>query len=111
MDWVSRALQYVQVAASLLFVVLYVWSTYSPPVPHSARANLDLILCAIFAGEYLHRLLVLHTSLASRVRMVSSWWNVCDVVAFLPPLLEALLHPLTGFSLGWLDLRALKVLR
>ncbi|RMZ57560.1 hypothetical protein APUTEX25_001760, partial [Auxenochlorella protothecoides] len=108
---VALGLQYLQVAASLLFVVLYVWSTYSPPVPHSLRARMDILLCAIFAVEYLHRLLVLHTSLASRLRMATSWWNLCDAAAFLPPLLEAVLQPFTGFSLGWLDLRALKVLR
>lgn len=56
--WISLGLQYLQVAASLLFVVLYVWSTYSAPVQHSPRAMLDLLLCVIFAGEYLHRLLV-----------------------------------------------------
>lgn len=43
--------------------------------------------------------------------MATSWWNLCDAAAFLPPLLEAVLQPFTGFSLGWLDLRALKVLR
>lgn len=54
----ATGLQYVQMAASLTFVVLYVWSTYSQPSAASMRARLELVLCAIFAVEYSHRLLV-----------------------------------------------------
>ena len=55
---VKTALQIGQFAASLLFVVLYVWATYKAPAPLSWRFNLDLFLCAIFAVDYLLRFLV-----------------------------------------------------
>ena len=55
---VKRTLQVSQFAASLLFVVLYVWSTYSSPQPFSWRANLDLFLCVVFAIDYLMRFTV-----------------------------------------------------
>jgi hypothetical protein len=51
-------LQFGQFTASLLFVVLYVWSTYSTPAPFSVRYNMDLALCALFATEFLWRLFV-----------------------------------------------------
>lgn len=47
-----------QFACSLLFVVLYIWSTYSPPPPASFRYQLDVGLCVFFGLEYLHRFLV-----------------------------------------------------
>ena len=55
---VKRALQILQAVSSLLFVVLYVWSTYSTPTPNSLRANVDLTLCAVFAIEYIARFAV-----------------------------------------------------
>ena len=42
----------------LCAVVLYVWSTYSTPAPFSIRYNLDLMLCVLFATEFLFRLAV-----------------------------------------------------
>lgn len=47
-----RVLHLVQFASSLLFVILYVWSTYSTPAPFSLRALMDLMLCGVFAVEY-----------------------------------------------------------
>lgn len=47
-----------QIVASLLFVVLYVWSTYSAPSHSSWRYKLDLSLCVLFAVEYAFRVLV-----------------------------------------------------
>ena len=47
-----------QFAASFLFVVLYIWGTYSAPPASSFRYKLDVGLCAYFALEYLHRFLV-----------------------------------------------------
>lgn len=44
--------QSAQLAASMVFVVLYVWSTYTPPEPHSLRAGMDVALCALFAADY-----------------------------------------------------------
>ena len=55
-----RLLRLLQLASSLLFVILYVWSTYSTPAPFSIRANIDLVLCGVFAVEYLVRYVVSH---------------------------------------------------
>ena len=51
-------MQAAQFASTLLFVVLYIWSTYSPPPLWSIRYNLDLFLCIMFAIDYVSRLLV-----------------------------------------------------
>ncbi len=51
-------LQYVQFAASMLFVILYIWGTYSAPAPSSFRYQLDVGLCIFFGIEYVHRLMV-----------------------------------------------------
>jgi hypothetical protein len=55
---VRVAAQVVQFVLAIAFVALYVASTYSPPAPDSPRYALDLWLCAIFALEYVHRMLV-----------------------------------------------------
>ena len=55
---IRRLLQAVQFSASLIFVVLYIWSTYSSPAPWSWRYNLDLFLCAIFAVDWVSRVMV-----------------------------------------------------
>jgi hypothetical protein len=55
---VRAALQIVQFLLAIVFVALYVTATYAPPAPDSFRYTLDLWLCAVFALEYLHRLLV-----------------------------------------------------
>ena len=52
--------QAAQFGSTLLFVVLYIWSTYSPPPLWSLRYNLDLFLCAMFAVDYISRFLVCH---------------------------------------------------
>lgn len=62
--------QSVQFAASLLFVGLYVWGTYSTPARGSVRYYLELALCVVFGAEYMHRLCMGHTDPASRFRMV-----------------------------------------
>ena len=51
-------MQAAQFASTLLFVVLYIWSTYSPPPLWSIRYNLDLFLCLMFAIDYVSRFLV-----------------------------------------------------
>ena len=62
--WVARLpeiralFRFLQILSSLLFVVLYVWGTYSAPKPFSWRFNLDIALCALFATEFVWRLLV-----------------------------------------------------
>ena len=50
--------QAAQFASTLLFVVLYIWSTYSPPPLWSTRYNLDLFLCLMFAIDYISRFVV-----------------------------------------------------
>jgi hypothetical protein len=47
-----------QTLASLLFVVLYVWSTYDAPAPGSPRALADAALCVAFATDYVVRFVV-----------------------------------------------------
>lgn len=47
-----------QLVASILFVVLYVWGTYSAPVAGSWRYGLDAVLSAFFAIDYITRLMV-----------------------------------------------------
>ena len=54
--------QAAQFASTLLFVVLYIWSTYSPPPLWSIRYNLDLFLCIMFAIDYVSRFLVRATT-------------------------------------------------
>ena len=54
----KTAVQAAQFASTLLFVVLYIWSTYSPPALWSVRYNLDLMLCCMFAVDYISRFLV-----------------------------------------------------
>ncbi|KAK9808990.1 hypothetical protein WJX72_007481 [[Myrmecia] bisecta] len=104
-----QALQLGQFAASLMFVVLYVWSTYSTPAPFSARYNLDLFLCFVFAVDYAFRF----WEAESKTRMLVSVWNVLDILAFAPPLLEALLMHGANvpFKLGRFDFRWFKILR
>lgn len=47
-----------QFVLAIVFVALYVLATYSPPAPGSPRYKADIFLCALFAGEYVHRMLV-----------------------------------------------------
>lgn len=47
-----------QLVASILFVVLYVWGTYSAPVAGSWRYGLDTGLSVFFAIDYIGRLKV-----------------------------------------------------
>ena len=105
-------LQYGQFAASVLFVGLYVWGTYSTPARGSPRDLLELLLCFLFAGEYAYRLVVLHPDPGSKLRMVTSPRNVGDLLSFAPPLVEVFLQSFVpGFSFGRVDLRWFKLLR
>lgn len=108
-----RALNSVfQFSASLCFVGLYVWSTYSQPVRGGVRATLEYWLCVVFACEYVHRLFVKHQDMGSRFRMVSNPTNVLDLLSFAPTLFEWVMQLISpGFSLGRFDLRWTKLLR
>eukprot|EP00884_Botryococcus_braunii_P010005 jgi/Botrbrau1/19005/Bobra.0100s0039.1 len=98
-----------QIAASLLFVVLYVWSTYSAPCHSSWRYKLDISLCVLFALDYVFRVL----GADNKLRAFLSFWNLLDLFAVFPPLLEWALLCLhySGFSLGRFDFRWFKILR
>jgi hypothetical protein len=52
------AIELSQLVASLLFILLYVWSTYVPEEPGGWRSWLDLALCCVFAADYLYRITV-----------------------------------------------------
>ncbi|KAK9826205.1 hypothetical protein WJX81_007538 [Elliptochloris bilobata] len=103
------ALQLLQFASSVVFVCLYVASTYSAPAPFSLRYNIDILLCLLFAFEYVARIV----EAENKLRMVTSLWNVLDFLAIFPPLVElVLLHGANvPFTLGRLDLRWFKILR
>jgi hypothetical protein len=51
-------LEAAQLGASVLFILLYVWSTYVPEAPGSWRYWLDLGLCAFFFADYVYRITV-----------------------------------------------------
>ena len=55
---VRSALQLLQFASSVVFVCLYVASTYSAPAPFSLRYNIDILLCLLFALDYIARVVV-----------------------------------------------------
>ena len=101
-----------QFAASVTFVSLYVWSTYSQPAKGSLRASLDFWLCIIFAGEFIHRLIFNHKDFGSRLRMLTNPMNGLDLLSFTPTLFEVLMQQISpGFSLRRFDLRWTKLLR
>ncbi len=52
------ALQLLQFGSSVVFVCLYVASTYSAPTPFSLRYNIDILLCLLFAADYVARVVV-----------------------------------------------------
>ena len=111
------AFQAFQFVASLAFVGLYVWSTYSQPARYSWRYFMELALCIIFALEYLHRLFTEHPDVPSKIRMVTSFRNVIDLLSWAPPLVEFALLPFVPslpemmIPLQRLDLRWFKLLR
>lgn len=102
----------IQFTASVAFVGLYVWGTYSQPAKGSLRASLDFWLCIIFAGEFLHRLIFNHKDFGSRLRMLTNPMNGLDLLSFTPTLFEVLMQQSSpGFSLRRFDLRWTKLLR
>lgn len=113
--WVARLpeikaiMRFMQILSSMLFVVLYVWGTYSTPRPFSWRFNLDIALCALFATEWLWRLVVSqytsnstcpfpcikacvccftapnHETTAKTSTLMLASWQVCDKCLAAPP--------------------------
>ena len=55
---VRAAVELAQLAASLLFILLYIWSTYAPEAPGSWRHWVDVGLCCVFAVDYAYRVAV-----------------------------------------------------
>lgn len=77
----KTAVQAAQFASTLLFVVLYIWSTYSPPALWSARYNLDLMLCCMFAVDYVSRFMVIR--LLQDNHITTSFFNSLVLPVFL----------------------------
>lgn len=73
-------IQAAQFASTLLFVVLYIWSTYSPPPLWSIRYNLDLFLCVMFAIDYTSRFLVR----TAHPPCYASTWQHASILVHLP---------------------------
>lgn len=104
-----------QLAASLAFVLSYVWASYTPMAPGSPRWALDLGLSAFFAAEYAHRIWTSPHPLRACLQPL----NVVDLVSFLPCLLEsaaacALPPSLAGALrqlVGAIDLRWARIFR
>ena len=64
---IVAANQALQLCSSLLFVVLYVWSTYNYPIRGSLRYNVDIALSCFFAVDYFLRLAVGTLAIVRRV--------------------------------------------
>ena len=106
------ASQLLQFFASLVYVGLYVWGTYSQPVKGSIRYFLELMLCFLFAWEFMYRFFANHPDPGSKLRMITAPTNIFDLLSFAPTLLELILQQVSpSFSLGRLDLRWVKLLR
>jgi len=106
------ASQLLQFLASLVYVGLYVWGTYSQPVKGSIRYFLELALCFLFAWEFMYRFFTNHPDPGSKLRMITAPTNIFDLLSFAPTLLELVLQQVSpSFSLGRLDLRWVKLLR
>lgn len=99
-----------QVAASIAFVVLYIWSTYEPAARGSWRHMADLALSALFAAD-----------LAIRLKAAGSSWpralltplGLVDVLSFAPGLLELCGAAWLGGALAGagVDLRWFRIFR
>jgi hypothetical protein len=92
--------QLAHIAASLLFVVLYVWSTYSSPCQSSWRYKLDLTLCTLFALDYAFRMLV-------RPPGGTSWRSLFLLCSPLDYAFHVLVRPRDGTSLRSLSVLCL----
>jgi hypothetical protein len=101
-----------QLVASVVFIALYVASTYSPPAPWSWRALLDLALSALFAYEAAKRVAASPSPLHRALLQPS---NLLDLLSSAPALLEPVFAGTLGgasASLRWLRVfRALRLLR
>lgn len=96
------ALTFAQLAACLLFIVLYVWGTYSPAAPGSPRFTADVVLGLLFAADYASRILKSGSPLHAAAQPL----NLIDLLSFAPTLLEAA----AGCELPW-DLRWCRIFR
>ncbi|GMH45490.1 hypothetical protein BSKO_13447 [Bryopsis sp. KO-2023] len=108
----ANVLAFCQLSASVLFVVLYVWGTYSAPAPGGWRYWLENGLCLFFALDYAARLVQSDDPL----REACSVGNVLDFLSFAPFLIEAILGMLslqnTLLDFSWIRIfRAMRVLR
>ncbi|GMH45499.1 hypothetical protein BSKO_13456 [Bryopsis sp. KO-2023] len=106
----ANVLAFCRLSASLLFVVLYVWGTYSVPALGGWRYWLENCLCLFFALDYAARL----AKSDHPMREACSLGNVLDLLSFAPFLMMAIFqlfykHPLVDFS--WIRIfRAMRLL-
>lgn len=91
-----------QLVACLLFIVLYVWGTYSPALPGSLRYNVDLCISFLFMLDYAGRIMASGSPLYAAFLPL----NVIDLLSFAPSLVEVAM----GCDLPW-DLRWCRVFR
>lgn len=98
-----------QLVASVLFVLLYIWSTYHPFTFGSLPHVLDLGLAAVFAADYCNRI----RASSAPLEFALQPGHLADLLSFIPSLLEcvhlALLIPLQP-QLA-LDFRSFRILR
>lgn len=109
---VRVAAQIVQFTCSIIYVGLYILGTYSPAPRGSMRYILELMLCLMFAGEFMYRFFVNHPDAGSKFRMLTAPINIFDLLSFTPMLLEVLLQQfIPHFTLGRFDLKWAKLFR
>ncbi|KIZ04242.1 Potassium channel subfamily T member 2, partial [Monoraphidium neglectum] len=102
-------LEAAQLGASVLFILLYVWSTYVPEAPGSWRYWLDLGLCAFFFADYVYRITA-GSGGRHPLRAALHPLNLIDLLSFVPSLTAV--NQLTGVDLRWFRIfRALRLLR
>ncbi|GIM15032.1 hypothetical protein Vretimale_17907, partial [Volvox reticuliferus] len=107
---VRLLLQVSQVAASLSFVGLYIWSTYEPAARGSWRYTADLALSTLFAVDLAARI---KSAGSSWLRMLLTPLSLLDMLSFAPGLLELCGAGWLGMGLQGvrLDLRWFRIFR
>lgn len=73
--------------------------TYTGPHAHAAPRRPDPAAAHWLLPSHTRPMFIKQTA-ESKLRMLTSVWNVCDLLSFAPPLLETLLRA-TGTSIRW----------
>ena len=93
------------VVGSLVFTVLYIWSTYDQPAFGSWRYGLDAALCMLFALDYCVSLALTEQKWQYALKLP----RLLDLLSFLPVLIEVVLH--SAAMAASAPLHLLKILR